>query len=125
MFVVDMKYSSLEKCIDDAQIKSDELFSILKLVRDQPPRKKTRVKDIKPVIFARLNSWLGKATPVTLKCQLDTGAPGSLVTKKFQRKYALRRLQGTRLFGRRLAETYKLPISVNALLHSLNSFTIV
>ena len=83
MFVVDGKYPSLHMCIDDAQMKSDELFSIVNLVWGQPPRKKIKVKDLRPIIFMQLNSQLGKAKPVTLKCLLDTGASGSLLAKKF------------------------------------------
>ena len=54
LFVTDTEYDSLDQCIDDALMQSDELFSIVNLVRGQPPRKKTKTKDLKPIVFVRL-----------------------------------------------------------------------
>ena len=96
MFVVDMKYLSLDMCIDDAQQQSNKVFSIVNLVRGQPPRKKIKVKDLKPIIFVQLNSRLGKAKPVMLKCLLDTGASSSLLAKKFSRKLRLKKGASTK-----------------------------
>ncbi len=86
LFVTNIGYDSLDQCIDDAQMQSDELFSIVNLVRGQPPRKKVKTKDLKPIVFVRFNSRMGKAKPITLKCLLDTGASGSLVAQKHAKK---------------------------------------
>jgi hypothetical protein len=94
LFVTDEKYKSLDQCIDDAQMQSDELFSIVNLVRGQPPRKKVKTKDLKPIVFVRLNSRMGKAKPITLKCLLDTGASGSLVSKEHAKKLRMKKLNG-------------------------------
>ena len=83
-------------CIDDAQQQSDELFSIVNLVRGQPPRKKIKVKDLRPIIFVQPNSRLGKAKPVTLKCLLDTGVPSSLLAKRFSKKLCLKKDASTK-----------------------------
>jgi hypothetical protein len=64
LFVTNEKYNTLDQCIDDAQMQSDELFSIVNLVQGQPPKKKQKIKDLKPIVFVRLNSQLGKAKPV-------------------------------------------------------------
>jgi hypothetical protein len=55
LFVTNEKYNTLDQCIDDAQMQSDELFSIVNLVRGQPPKKKQKIKDLKPIVFVRLN----------------------------------------------------------------------
>jgi hypothetical protein len=56
LFVTDKKCNTLDQCIDNAQMQSDNLFSIVNLVRGQPPKKKQKIKDLKPIIFVRLNS---------------------------------------------------------------------
>ena len=86
--------STLDQCIDDARSKSSDLFSIAKLVRGQPPRKKTKRENLKPIVFVRFNPRLGKAKPITLKCLMDTGASGSLVAKKHATKLRLKRTTG-------------------------------
>ena len=113
MFVVDTKYSLLDMCINDVQMQSDKLFSILNLLWGQPPHKKTKVKDLKHTSMAWLNSWIGKAKLVMLKCLLDTGTSGCLVAKQLTRNYTLGKVQETRPFGQCLAETYKPHISVS------------
>jgi len=86
LFVTTAEYDSLDSCIDDAAQHSPDLFSIVNLVRGHSPRKRQKTKDLKPIVFARFNSRLGKAKPVTLRCLLDTGASGSLVAQKHAKK---------------------------------------
>jgi hypothetical protein len=76
-------YMSLDQCIETAAAK--EFYSIASLIRSHP-QKKQKVKDVKPIAFARLNSRLGKAKPITLKCLLDSGASGSLIAAKHATK---------------------------------------
>ena len=96
MFVTDVDYPTLDQCIDDARSQSEDLFSLAKLVRGQPPRKKAKTKDLKPIVFVRFNPRLGKAKPVTLKCLMDTGASGSLVAKRHATKLRLKKLDGNK-----------------------------
>jgi hypothetical protein len=51
LFVTDEKYNTLDQCIDNVQIQSDKLFSLVNLVRGQPPKKKQKIKDLKPIVF--------------------------------------------------------------------------
>ena len=53
-------HGSLDQCIGDAQLQSKDLFSFVDLVQGQPPCKKTKFKDLKPIVFVRPNSRLGK-----------------------------------------------------------------
>ena len=53
---IEIGYNSLDQCIDHAQLQSNDLFSLVNLVQGQPPRKKTKLKDFKPIIFGQLNS---------------------------------------------------------------------
>jgi hypothetical protein len=46
------------------------------------------------VVFVRFNSCLGKAKPIMLKCQVDTGASGSLGARKNAQKLRLKQLPG-------------------------------
>jgi Aspartyl protease len=95
LFVTNKMYNTLDQCIDDAQMQSDKLFSIVNLIQGQTPKKTQNIKDLKPIVFVRLNSQLGKAKPVTLKCLLDTGASGSLISKEHTKKLHHKKLQGT------------------------------
>ena len=72
-------HNSLDQCIDSASAK--EFYSLAQLIRGHP-HKKQKVTDVKPIVFARLNSHLGKPKPITLKCLLDSGASGSLIAAK-------------------------------------------
>ena len=94
LFSTDVAYSSLDDCIDDALTQSDELYSIVNLVRGQPPRKKSKSLDLKPIVFVRFNPRMGKAKPIMLKCLMDTGASGSLVAKKYATKLRLKETPG-------------------------------
>ena len=75
----EITYESLDQCIESASAK--EFYSLAQLIRDHP-HKKQKITDVKPIVFARLNSHLGKPKPITLKCLLDSGAPGSLIAAK-------------------------------------------
>jgi hypothetical protein len=112
LFVANEAYNTLDQCIDDAQMQSDELFSIVNLVGGQPPKKKHNIKDLKPMVFVRLNSRMGKAKPVALKCLLDTRASGSLISKEHAKKLCHKKLQGTQTVwttpGGDLKTNYKL-----------------
>ena len=78
----------------NAQLDSDELYSLVNLVRGRPPRKRQKTKDVKPIVYVRFNSRMGKAKPVTLRCLLDTGASGSLVSKEHAKKLRMKKLGG-------------------------------
>ena len=80
---VNKSYTSLDQCIDKAS--SKDYYSLAQLIRGHP-HKKTKFTDVKPIVFARLNSRLGKAKPITLKCLLDSGASGSLIAAKHAAK---------------------------------------
>ena len=84
----------MDDCIDAAQQESDDLFSLVNLVRGQPPRKRRKTNDLKPIVYVRFNSRLGKAKPVTLRCLLDTGASGSLVAKEHAKKLRMKKHGG-------------------------------
>jgi len=94
LFVTNEEFNSLDECIDQATMQSPDLFSIANLIRGQPPRKKSKTVDLKPIVFVRFNSRLGKAKPITLKCLLDTGASGSLVAKQHAKKLRMKQLPG-------------------------------
>ena len=70
---------SLDQCIDRASAK--DFYSLAQLIKGHP-HKKQKVTDVKPIVFARLNSCLGKPKPITLECLLDSGASGSLIAAK-------------------------------------------
>ena len=96
MFATDEDYNNLDECIDDAQQSSEELFSIINLVRGQPPRKRQKTVDLKPIVYVRFNTRLGKAKPITLRCLLDTGASGSLISKPHAKKLRMKKLGGVK-----------------------------
>ena len=82
------EFNSLDECLDKAQQHSADLFLVSDLLRgqDKPPAKKQKTKDVRPMVFVRFNSRLGKAKPVTLKCLLDTGASASIIAQKHAQK---------------------------------------
>ena len=92
-------------------MQSKYLFSFVDLVQGQPPCKKAKFKDLKPVIFDRLNSCLGKAKPITLKCLLDIGASGSPIANKHNKKLRLKKTAEPQTVwttpGGKLQTTYK------------------
>jgi hypothetical protein len=50
------EYDSLDTCIDDAVLESNDLFSIARLVRDAQPKKLRKVEDYRPIAYVILNS---------------------------------------------------------------------
>jgi hypothetical protein len=56
------EYDSLDTCIDDAVLESNDLFSIARLVRglDAQPKKLRKVEDYRPIAYVILNSKRGK-----------------------------------------------------------------
>ena len=75
-------------------MESKDLFSIINLIRGQQPRKKRKLRDLKPIVYVRFNSRMGKAKPITLRCLLDTGASASLVAKNHAKKLRTKKLPG-------------------------------
>ena len=75
------KYQCFDDCLAAAQVFNEELYSLADLVRgqSQPQTKKAKTTDVRPLVFIRFNTRLGKAKPITLKCLLDSGASGSLI----------------------------------------------
>ena len=88
------EYTSLDQCIDTATSRTSDLYSVAELVRDQPQPKRRKTQDVRPLVYVRFNSRLGKAKPITLKCLLDTGASGSLIAAKHATKLRLKDLPG-------------------------------
>jgi predicted aspartyl protease len=81
------EYNSLDECIEAATLKEGSLYSMQKLLRSQTPTpKKQKTHDLRPLVYIRFNSRLGKAKPITLKCLLDTGASGSIIAAKHAKK---------------------------------------
>ena len=76
----EQKFSDIDDCIDTSR--GDELFSLAKLVRGQPQKKKTKKKHLRPIAFLRLNTRRGKPKPATLKVLLDSGASESVLDAK-------------------------------------------
>ena len=76
--------TGLDACINSKL--EDECFSLARLVRGQPQLKKTKLKHLRPMVYARFNTSLGKTKPVTLKCLLDSGASASLVVSQHTSK---------------------------------------
>ena len=77
------EYKSLDECLD--------AYSLAQYIRSQSNiHKRQRVsykdKDLQPMVFIRLNTSLGKPTPVTIRALLDSGASESLVTAKHVKK---------------------------------------
>jgi len=96
LFNIDSTFQSLDECLDTARNNSDELFSIANLIRGhKPPKKKRKTCDLKPIVYVRFNTSLGKPKPVTLKALLDSGGSGTLVTKEYARKLRLKKSSNT------------------------------
>ena len=77
------EYNSLDECLD--------AYSLAQYIRSQHNRnKRQRVsytdEDLRPMAFVRLNTSLGKPSPVTIRALLDSGASESLVTAKYVKK---------------------------------------
>ena len=90
-----VSYSSsttLDNVIDEAYSKNNEMYSLTQLVRGhkQPPKKRQKTSDFRPVVIVRFNTRRGKAKPETLRALLDSGGSSSLITEKFTKKLKLR-----------------------------------
>jgi hypothetical protein len=68
------QYKSFDDCLLAAQHFNEELYSLAELVRgqSQSPPKKAKTTDVRPLVFVRFNSRMGKPKPITLKCLLDS-----------------------------------------------------
>ena len=79
----EQEFNSLDECLD--------AFALGQCIRSQHNRnKRQRVsyldEDLRPMAFVRLNTSLGKPTPVTIQALLDSGASESLVTAQYAKK---------------------------------------
>jgi len=79
----------MDECLDAAVAEEAEALSIAQLTRGQPPPKKIRKEDLKPIVFARFNIRRGKTKTTTIKCLLDTGASASFLASKHTSKLKL------------------------------------
>ena len=92
--VSDEEFDSLDECINAARNNSKEMFAIADLIRGRgkpPPQKRRKNSDLKPLVFARFNTKLGKPAPVTLRVLLDSGASGTLVAEEHAKKLRLKK----------------------------------
>ena len=79
-------YTSLDHCLEAAAER--DLYSLAELIRghDNQPSKKAKITDVRPLVYIRLKT--NRQTKdkqdafVTLKCLLDTGASGTLISAK-------------------------------------------
>jgi len=60
----DQGFDGLDDCINQSH--KSETFSIANLIRGRQP-KRQKTEDLRPVVFVRFNTSLGKAKPVTIK----------------------------------------------------------
>jgi hypothetical protein len=97
LFSISENISSLDECLDEARACSEEQFSITSLIRGhgKPKKKKRKRCDLKPIVYVRFNTSLGKPKPVTLKALLDSGGSGSLVTQEYAKKLRLKKSQNS------------------------------
>jgi len=78
---------------------SGDLYSMAQLVRGLTnPTKKQKTVDMKPMVMVRLNSRLGKAKPITLRCLLDSGASGSLISAEHAKKLRIKPTGATQVW---------------------------
>ena len=90
-------FSEYDEILDNALLETGELYLIQNLVCDRKhrvtldsndrPTKKTKCGDLKPIVFIRFNTRMGKAKPVTLKALLDSGGSGCLVSEKYAKNH--------------------------------------
>ena len=77
------EYNSLDECLD-----AYSLAQYIRSQHNQNKRQRTSYtdEDLRPMAFVRLNTSLGKPSPVTIRAPLDSGASESLVTTKCVKK---------------------------------------
>jgi hypothetical protein len=63
----------------------------------EPPKKKPKYQDVRPLAYVRFNPRLGKAKPITLKCSLDSGASGIILAGKYANKLRLKPNRDTKM----------------------------
>ena len=113
---------SYDESLDNSLLESGDLFPIANLIRDHKKKststlderlpKKTKMEDLKPIVILRLNSWMVKAKPVTIKALLDSGGSGSLVCQKFVNKLQAEKLPSNQTWttpGGQMTTTTKVP----------------
>jgi hypothetical protein len=85
--------TSLDESLDFSMEAKGELFPLSKIIRGhiRTDRKRSKIEDLKPIVFVRFNTRVGKSKPVTLRALLDSGGSGSLVTEKFTKKLRTKR----------------------------------
>ena len=84
------EFQSLDECLD--------AYSLAQYIRSQQNKnKRQRVsytdEDLRPMAFVRLNTSLGKPSPVTIRALLDSGASESLVTTMYVKKLCVKQAQ--------------------------------
>ncbi len=80
----DSDFDDLDDCIDAARENNGEMFSIVSHIRGHTqPKKKQKLKQLKPMAFVRFNIRHGKPKPLTIKALFDSGGSGTLVTEKY------------------------------------------
>jgi hypothetical protein len=65
LFSISKNILSLDECIDNARACSEEQFSITSLIRGhgKPKKKKRKRCNLKPIVYVRFNTSLGKPKP--------------------------------------------------------------
>ena len=94
-------FSEYDEILDNTLLEAGELYPIQNLVRDRKhgvtsdsnnrPTKKIKCSDLKPIVFVRFNTRMGKSKPVTLRALLDSGGSGSLVSEKYAKKLRMKK----------------------------------
>ena len=72
-------YHSLDKCLNQSLKK--KLFSIANLIWGQPPTKKPKTQDLKPITFVKFNTRVRKPKTSTIQALFDSGGSGSLISQ--------------------------------------------
>jgi hypothetical protein len=80
--------TSLDESLDFNMETKGKLFPLNKVIHGckQTDRKRSKIDDLKPILFVRFNTRIGKSKPVPLRALLDSGGSGNLVTEQFTKK---------------------------------------